>query len=264
VADDKPSEGLRRVFDSGTRARKWLIGIVVAAVAAVLTSYVTGGITAGVDRVRGSFEEEPAPLGVTVTHSAKWGSGHWVFAEPIKAVKSLPLPDGDRGDLEVWDAWARANGGMDSSSTAVEVVVEGATQFPVVLTRLTAEVIERAPPPKGVHVIPFGGGGLNPRFFSVNLDKSPPTVESVAAAEELESAPPAVDFPYRVSATDPEVFLIFAGTRTCDCTWRASLEWVYQGKKGTTVIDDAGQPFRTVSPSGSVDYMPKFEVGSSG
>jgi hypothetical protein len=234
---------------------------VLAAVAAVITSYVTGGITSGIDRVRGSFEEDPAPLGVTVTRSPGLGSAHWVFTQPAKAVRSIPLPDGDLGSLDVWDAWAHANGGMDGSLTAVEVVVEGATQFPVVLTGLTAEVVERADPPRGVHVTPFGGGALYKRHFSVNLDKSPPVVTSESPAPELESAPPAVDFPYRVSATDPEVFLVIASTLGCDCTWRAHLDWVYQGKKGTTVIDEDGQPFRTVSPSRSVDYVPKFDVG---
>ena len=95
MAEDKPSQGARRVLDSGTRARKWIIGIVVAAVAAVITSYVTGGITSGVDRVRGSFEEDPVPLGVTVTHSAKRGSGHWIVPGTLASVKSLPLPQGD-------------------------------------------------------------------------------------------------------------------------------------------------------------------------
>jgi hypothetical protein len=261
VADDKPSEGLRKIFDSGTRARKWLLGLVLAAVAAVITSYVTGGITSGVDRLRGSFEEDPAPLGVTVTRSAEQGSGHWVFDQPLKAVKAIPLPTGDLGALETWDAWAHSNGGMDGSVAGVEVVVEGTTPYPVVLTGLTAEVVERAPPPRGVHVVPFGGGGLPTRRFEVNLDKSPPTVTSAAAASELESAPPPIDFPYRVSATDPEVLLVMASTERCDCSWRASLEWVYQGKKGTTVIDDAGQPFRTVSPSRSVIYYPNFDRG---
>ena len=76
---------LRRVFESGTKARKWLLGLVLAGVAAAITSYVTGGITSGVDRVKGSFEEDPAPLAVTVTHSAKNGSGHWVLARSDQA-----------------------------------------------------------------------------------------------------------------------------------------------------------------------------------
>jgi hypothetical protein len=261
VADEKPSEGVRRVLDSGTKARKWILGIVVAAVAAVITSYVTGGITSGVDRVRGSFEEEPAPLGVTVTRLAKEGSGHWVFAQPMKAVKAIPLPNRDLGALETWDAWAHSHGGMDASSTGVRFIVEGATSHPVVLTGLTAEIVERLPPPRGVHVVPFGGGGLPTRRFEVNLDESPPTVRSLAAAPELESAPPPIDFPYRVSATDPEVFLMIGSTLACDCAWRANLEWVYQGKKGMTVIDDAGRPFRTVSPSRSAIYYPKFDRG---
>ena len=104
-------------------------------------------------------------------------------------------------------------------------------------------------------------GQLLPRHFSVDLDASPPVVESVAAPPEFGSARPPVDFPYRVSPTDPAVFLIVAGPSKCDCTWRANLEWVYQGKKGSTVIDDNGQPFRTVSPSKSVDYFPEFDRG---
>jgi hypothetical protein len=258
VADEKPSEGARRVLDSGTRARKWLIGIVVAAVAAVITSYVTGGITAGVDRVRGSFEEEPAPLGVTVTHSAKRGSAHWILPGPLASVRSLPLPEGDLGDLDVWDAWAREHGGLDAFNTTAEVYIEGATPNPVLLTGLTVDVVERAPPPRAVHVIPFGGGPVAVRHFQVDLDKSPPEVKSLPA--EFDPIP-AIDFPYKVSQSDPEVLYIVAYAPECDCTWRANLEWVYQGKKGTTVIDDAGQPFRTVSPSRSFEYLPKFDPG---
>lgn len=259
MADDKPSEGLRKVFDSGTRARKWLLGIVLAAVAAVITSYVTGGITSGVDRVRGSFEEEPAPLGVTVTHSAKRGSGHWIVPGNLASVKSLPLPQGDLKDLEVWDAWARGHGGSDAYSTTAEVVVEGATPSPVVLTGLTVDVVERAPPPRAVHVVPFGGGPVAVRHFQVDLDKSPPAIASIPA--EFDDTP-AIDFPYKVSQSDPEVMYIVAyAPEKCDCSWRAILEWVFQGKKGTTVIDDAGQPFRTVSPTGSVEYLPKFDRG---
>ena len=259
MADDKPSEGVGRVLDSGTRARKWLIGIVVAAVAAVITSYVTGGITAGVDRVRGSFEEEPAPLGVTVTHSAKRGSGHWIVPGTLASVKALPRPQGDLGDLAVWDAWAREHGGLDAFSTTAEVVVEGATSSPVVLTGLTVDVVERAPPPRAVHVAPSGGGPVAVRHFQVDLDKSPPKVSSLPA--EFDPSP-AIDFPYTVSQSDPEVMYIVAYARAkCDCTWRANLEWVYQGKKGTTVIDDAGQPFHTVSPSRSVIYYPKVDQG---
>ena len=256
MADEQPSGGVRRVFESGTKARKWLLGLVLAGVAAAITSYVTGGITSGVDRVKGSFEEDPAPLAVTVTHSAKNGSGHWVLPGPIGAVKALPLPAGDLGQLEVWDAWARRHGGMDGSVTAVEVVVQRAASGSVVLTGLTVDVVEQTAPPKAVHVVPFGGGPVAVRHFQVDLDANPPTVESLPAEFDPD---PAIAFPYEVSPSDSLVLYIVASTRECDCAWRANLEWANQGKKGAYVIDDAGQPFRTVSPSRSVDYVPEFD-----
>ena len=94
MADEQPSGGVRRVFESGTKARKWLLGLVLAGVAAAITSYVTGGITSGVDRVKGSFEEDPAPLAVTVTHSAKNGSGHWVLPGPMARSRRFHFPRG--------------------------------------------------------------------------------------------------------------------------------------------------------------------------
>jgi hypothetical protein len=256
--ETKPSSGVRRMFDSGTRARRWLFGLVIAGVAAALTSYVTGGVTAGVDRARALVEEESAPVGVTVTSSGARGSGHWVFTDSIGSVKSLPLPTGDLGDLEVWDAWAGQHGGMDGDMTAVEVVVEGTTPYPVVLRELTVDVVERRPAPRGVHVMPFGGGPVGVRHFQVDLDKSPPNVASLPA--EFDDTP-AIDFPYRVSQTEPEVLSIRAYTLGCDCSWRANLEWVYQGKTGTTVIDDRGKPFRTVAGARSVQYIPEFDRG---
>ena len=258
--ENKQSSGVRGVFESGTRARKWLLGLVIAGVAAALTSYVTGGVTSGVDRVRGLVEDEPAPVGVTVTDSGAHGSGHWVFTDSISSVKSLPLPTGDLGHLEVWDAWARQHGGMDGDMTAIEVVVEGTTPYPVVLRGLTVDVVDRAPPPRGVHVVPFGGGALEGRHLQVDLDQSPPNVAAVPAPPEIGDRP-AITFPYRVSQTDPEVLLIMATTSECDCSWRGTLEWTYHGKNGTTVIDDDGKPFRTVAGSKSVQYYPEFDRG---
>jgi hypothetical protein len=65
---------------------------------------------------------------------------------------------------------------------------------------------------------------------------------------------PAIDFPYTLSQTDPEVLNIAASTVNCDCSWRARLHWIYQGKPGVTVIDAHGLPFRTVSGSRSTTY----------
>jgi hypothetical protein len=250
------SPSLRGLVESRSRAQKWLLGIVLAGVAAALTGLTTDAVSSGVDRVRGLFEESKPPVGITVGQAiqanrrANLGSTHWIFTRPIS---SLEYPrSGDLGDAEVWEAWARRNGGIESSSTGIEVVIEGTTPYPVILTKLTIEVVRRAPPPRGVTIIPFGGGVVGKRLFNVYLDDKPPTI--TAAPDEF-GTDPAIDFPYKVSQTDPEVFRILAYTTKCDCSWRARLHWVYQGENGITVIDDDGRPFRTASPSKSTSYF---------
>jgi hypothetical protein len=252
---------VHRLFESGKRARKWLIGLLVAGVAAVATSYLTSGIRSGVDRAHTLVKHQPAPVVATVSHSGSKGSGHWYFAGRSSAVKAIPLPTGDLANLETWDAWARAHGGVDADMTAVQVVLEGATPYPVILTGLTVDVVDRgAPPRQGVHYMVTGGGPVGVRYFEVMLDRRPPTVHSIPA--EFKPLKPAIDFPYKVSQTDPEVLDIRAYALKCDCTWRANLQWVYHGKRGSTVIDDGGKPFRTVAGLQAVQYFPKYDAGS--
>lgn len=256
---NKESPGVRGLFESGQRARKWLIGLLLAGVAAAVTSYVTVGIRSGVDHARSLVKDQPAPVVATVTHSAGRGSGHWFFAGPAASVKAIPLPTGDLATLETWDAWARAHGGVDADMTAVQVVLEGGTPYPVILMGLTVEVDRAAPPRHGVHYTVTGGGPVGVRFFEVVLDKRPPVVSSIPA--EFKPLKPAIDFPYKVSQTDPEVLDIRAYALKCDCTWRAKLQWVYHGKHGSTVIDDDGNPFRTVAAPHAVQYSPLFDAG---
>ncbi|WP_315904099.1 helix-turn-helix transcriptional regulator [Streptomyces sp. CBG31] len=61
---------------------------------------------------------------------------------------------------------------------------------------------------------------------------------------------PAVSFPYRVSASDPEVLLVTARAARCDCDWVAELRWSGGGRSGTVRIDDGGRPFRTSGAPG--------------
>ncbi len=252
---DPKSRGMRRILESGTRAQRWLVGLVLAGVAAAVTGYVTSAITSGVDRVQGSLKKARSPIALTVDRSiqvrrsSKLGFAHYVFTRPIA---SIPYPtSGDLRYIPAWDAWARRQGGLDADSTGIQVVIEGTTQFPVVLTGLTVDITRRALPPKGAFVVPFGGGPLGVRYFAVNLDANPPAVTSVPAEF---SNDPAIDFPYRVSQAEPEVLNIVAHTQKCDCEWRALLHWVYHGKSDVTMIDNGGRPFRTVSSSRSALY----------
>jgi hypothetical protein len=255
---DSDQASRRERFGAFVRARKWLVGLVLGGIAAAVTGIIASGITSGVHRVTRQFEKTPAPVSVTrdrffkIQRPHNLETAHYVFTRPISAI---PFPTkGDLRYIAAWDAWAYQNGGLDADRTVVQVIVEGNTARPVILTGLTVDITRRVPPPKGTFVAAFGGAPFFIRHFAVDLDARPPTVTSVAAAPEV-GGKPAIEFPHTVSQAKPEALHIAAFTMKCDCSWKARLHWIYRGKSGTTVIDDNGRPFRTVSGSRSTKYF---------
>ena len=51
-------------------------------------------------------------------------------------------------------------------------------------------------------------------------------------------------FPYTISQSDPEIFVLAVSTQHCNCTWTAELYWTAGSKVGHTFIEDNGHPFR--------------------
>jgi hypothetical protein len=69
----------------------------------------------------------------------------------------------------------------------------------------------------------------------------------------------AIDFPYRVSSSDPEVFHLYAVTEFCDCQWEARLRWTVAGEPGTTTIRNGERPFRTAAITRARErYAPRY------
>lgn len=195
-------------------------------------------------------EASPAPITWTANSQA-WalGCGHdYVIA---KSPKQVPPPPAEQ-DAGRWAATQRAVHGGD---TNVEISVQGRTSTAVVLEALRVRVVGRAGPAEGTaYSMDQGcGGAITPRSFSVDLDRNRPVARSVAGSD-MGTPIPAVRFPYRVSAQDPEVLLVTARTETCDCHWYLELEWSSQGRTGTVRIDDAGRPFRTSGIKGLPRY----------
>jgi hypothetical protein len=246
LESDEKTSPVRRLLSAGRRARKWLLGLVLAGVAAALTAYITGSVSSAIDAARGLFEDEPPPVAVTMDRAVRGsrvppvGSVHFVFKNrPIKTLRRSRVPN--PGDAKMWDEWARRNRGVGSNATAVELIVEGLAPHPVRLTNIEIEMVRRAPPPRGVSVHPHPGS-IGRHDFAVNLDESRPTVRAVRRKKNE----PAVDFPYTVSQSRAEFWLLVARTRSCDCSWLLVVHWLYQGEKGIIRLDDEGDtPFRT-------------------
>ncbi|MDX2543477.1 helix-turn-helix domain-containing protein [Streptomyces sp. WI04-05B] len=199
---------------------------------------------------RSPAETTPAPITWTANSQA-WtlGCGHdYVIA---KSPEQVPPPPAAQ-DAAPWAASQHAVHGGD---TNIEISVQGRTSTAVVLEALRVRVVGRDDPAEGTaYSMDQGcGGSITPRTFSVDLDKDRPIARSVAGSD-VGTPIPAVRFPYRVSAQDPEVLLVNARTVTCDCRWYLELDWSSQGRTGTVRIDDAGRPFRTSGIKG----LPRF------
>jgi hypothetical protein len=186
------------------------------------------------------------PLTWTANSQIWEGScGHdYVIDKPPSQVPPPPL---------VQDAgiWAATQGAIHGRETKVQISVQGRSSTAVVLEALRVRITGRSSPAPGTaYAMDQGcGGGLTPRGFDVNLDIDRPVARAVAGNDTGQTIP-AVQFPYRVSATDPEVLLVSATTQTYDCNWYLELDWSSQGRTGTVRIDDHGRPFRTTSIKG--------------
>ncbi|MFJ8629502.1 helix-turn-helix domain-containing protein [Streptomyces sp. NPDC093568] len=194
------------------------------------------------------------PTGLPLTWSVDshvWqaGCGHdYVITRPPQQVPPPPNPQ---------DAatWAASENAVHGEQTMVEITVQGRSSTAVVLEALRVRVVGRSAPLAGTnYAMDQGcGGALTPRYFDVDLDKDRP-IARPADGNDSGVTIPAVRMPYRVSAEDPEVLLVDAQTRNCDCSWYLELDWSSQGRTGTVRVDDHGRPFRTTGIKGLKSY----------
>ncbi|GAA0333830.1 helix-turn-helix transcriptional regulator [Streptomyces blastmyceticus] len=173
-----------------------------------------------------------------------WGSpcGQW-FALDQEPGKVPPPPA--RGAT---DGWAAALHAVPAGNLRMEVTVQGTGNTPVVLHGLYVHVVDsgKAPARNGYTMGAGCGGELTPAAFAIDLDDASPRPRPVPG-KEGERPTSTTDFPYKVSATDPQVLDIDASTLGHDVRWYLELAWSSGGRQQTTTIDDHGRPFRTTA-----------------
>jgi hypothetical protein len=185
------------------------------------------------------------------TDSLVWDKGcdhDYVIDKPPAQVPPPPVEQ-DAG------VWAATQGAVHGRHTRVQISVQGRSSTAVVLKALHVRVVSRGNPAAGsAYAMGQGcGGELRPRRLTVDLDVDRPIARPKDGADS-EHTIPAVHFPYRVSAEDPEVLLVDATTQTYDARWYLELDWSSQGRTGTIRIDDHGRPFHTTSIKGMPHY----------
>ncbi|MFC7791930.1 helix-turn-helix domain-containing protein [Streptomyces cinereoruber] len=200
-------------------------------------------------------KEQPLPFTWTIGSQLWQGDcGHTYLVDRApRAVAPPPVTADAR-------AWAGAHGAVHGGETLVRVTVQGRSpSTAVVLHALHVRVVGRAaPPPWDAYRMGEGcGGAVTPRHFAVDLDRPRPLAKPVdghdASGAESRTIP-AVSFPYKVTASDPEELLVSARTAGCDCRWYLELEWSSGDRSGTVRITDGGKPFRTSGIAGGPAY----------
>lgn len=141
---------------------------------------------------------------------------------------------------------------LGSPDTEIRVIVESSGEQAVILRQLRPVITRR---------LPEAGGGaiaaiMTPREFEVSLDPArrarlpgPKWYDACLDEQELDLdaafAAGEEDFPFTVTASDPEYFVIRprASSMPGATLWRLELDWSCLGQHGTMTIDNSGRPF---------------------
>ncbi|MFG2147828.1 hypothetical protein ACGFRG_27115 [Streptomyces sp. NPDC048696] len=225
------------------RPLTWALTVLVGALATVL-----GGALQDVFKTTGSkvvheFGKEQAPF--TVASEDNSCPPVWTHF-PDKLQKSVIGKTEDEGRTILMK-----NREADGGATELTVTLQGRTQSAVVITGVRV-VMSGPPQPPPASVFGTGGCGaaVPTRSFAIDLDSKSPTAKALPPDEPSGPSPAIVNFPYKISTTDPEVFHFSVRTAACDCTWYLEIEWNSNGKAGAYRLDNGGKPFRTLALQG--------------
>jgi hypothetical protein len=157
---------------------------------------------------------------------------------------------GPQKDGATWDADPGAFGAVPADWADLYITVTGPADHAVLLTGLTFHVTDKRPPLQGAFLqyADGCGGGGNFRYGEVRLDSPPPYWVDGPLPEWVTTE--RLKFPYKVTATDPEILYIHISGPTCWCSWTATLSWVDGAKSGRSVIDAGGRPFQLTGTPG--------------
>ncbi|MEH1097842.1 hypothetical protein [Micromonospora sp. CPCC 205561] len=245
----RPSERLRALLRRLSPAGRWFAGVLAAVLTTALTAWLLAwGLLPGNPPPPPPPDPDAPPFTVAVRVGHEAADG-WVVETPWADVPARPGWAGD------WGAWSREAAGVPAARQHVYFTVQGVDEAQVTLTDLRVRVVARRPALLGVFAAPGGGGPSAYRWVEADLDEEPPALTAGMFRLGEQSMPEherkEIRFPYRVSVTDAETFLVVGHTERCDCDWRIEVDWASRGRVGTVTVDDGGRPFRVTGSTGA-------------
>ncbi|MBO0516261.1 helix-turn-helix domain-containing protein [Streptomyces beijiangensis] len=192
----------------------------------------------------------PVSVGIS---SYNWGDPcgqHYVLDQPPA---NVPPPPSDPDESH---SWGNALGGVSGGGIRLQLTATSKSTESVVLSGLRVRTVSRGVP-LGWTAYSMGegcGSGVTPRSFDVDLDAAQPLAEPVGGTQG-DVKIPAVDFPYKVSANDPQVLNLNVHTDAHDVRWYLEVKWSNGAQSGIVRVDDQGQPFRLSGIKGKPVYL---------
>lgn len=207
--------------------------------------------TSSADRAATPTDSSKAPAGAgadpiiaTVVRtgdvSAGCGGKGFLLPKGLSQLQGDPPPSDD--DVA---GWFTAHGGVEVVNN-VEITVENPDPEAAILTGMRAFTDSSEPAAGAVGGVFSCGGALDERYFVVDLAARPPTM-SARPSEPLPggSPQPAITFPFKVSASDPEDFAVVLKRPPGDVTWHLEISWTLRGVNGVTRIPKGNGEFRS-------------------
>lgn len=247
------SDGRKKPF--WKRPLTWVVTVLLGALATVLGGALQDLFKTTGNKVVKEFEKEQSPFTVVFEDDSCSAWTH--FPDELqKAVIGKSEIDG-RNVLD-------ENREADADATELTVTLQGRTQSAVVITGVRV-VMSGPPKPPPASVFGMGGCGaaVETRSFAIDLDSKSPTAKALTP-DVPEPSPVIVNFPYKISMTDPEVFHFSVQTAGCDCTWYLKIEWNSNGKVGAYRLDNGGKPFHTLAVKSDAWQPVGLNVGKDG
>ena len=158
--------------------------------------------------------------------------------------------------------WANALGAVPAGTEKIELAVQGTGSNTVVLSGLHIRTVSKAAPLAwSAYSMASGcGSGMMPASFNINLDANRP-LATPTPGQQGDTVVPAVDFPFKVSASDPQVLTIYAHAHAVNVAWYLELDWSSGDRSGTVRIDDHGKAFQTSGAQGRPIF--DYDTGSN-
>ncbi|GDY61061.1 hypothetical protein SAV14893_004540 [Streptomyces avermitilis] len=215
--------------------RHWKAGTAVLSALFVATAspLIYDAIKSGTSAI---VEGDRPPFAWTTQVDSPEDAGCKSYVFDSDAKMSAPSPNED------WQVWATRQGGTAANLTTIRLTLQGRSASSVVLHGLRVDVESKSRPKGSVYDLGLSCGGLTSRNFDINLDDP----EVAPASRAGDDGTPAARFPYRISSTEPEVFLVHARTENCDCRFHLNLDWTSGDRKGTLRIGDGKNAFRVI------------------